>query len=265
LVTGAGGGIGAATARRLLAEGAHVIGVDIEADALTRQREGLGELANQFTPVTADISEAGAATQLVDAAVGPDGSLDVLVNNAAVFLYGGVDATPEKWRRTFDVNLLAPALLVAAAVEPLSRANHPAVVNVASVSGHVAQAGSWPYNTMKGGMLELTRCQALDLAPHGIRVNSVSPGFIWTHALDRIAGGDRATWDPRWGALCLLGRCAEPDEVASAIAFLASDDASYVTGADLRVDAGLTAIGPDSVGAGNRVIQHYHRRDAATI
>jgi len=249
LVTGAGGGIGAATARRLLEEGAHVVGADLDGELLAGQVQALGELAARFTPVTADVTDASARSELIATASGKDGALDVLVNNAAVFLLAGLDATQEQWQRTLEVNLMAPAQLVAAGADALGRSEHAAVVNVASISGHVAQANRWTYNAAKGGVLELTRCQALDLADRGVRVNSVSPGFIWTDVLDRAAEGDRDRWDPLWGGYCLLGRCAEPSEVASAIAFLASDDASYVTGADLRVDAGLTAISPEGTAA----------------
>ena len=245
VVTGAGGGIGAATVRQLLLEGAYVTGVDISDDLLKQQGDVLGELAARFTPFTADITDEQAQDDIVAAASGHNGQLDVLVNNAAVFLLGGLDATPEQWRRTLDVNLLGPAQMVAAAAEALRLSPHAAVVNVASVSGHVAQANRWTYNAAKGGVLELTRCQALDLAGHGVRVNSVSPGFVWTDVLDRAADGDRQKWDPLWGSFTLLGRCADPEEVATAIAFLASDDASYVTGADLRIDAGLTSISPE--------------------
>lgn len=244
LVTGAGGGIGAATARQLLREGALVTGVDLDGDLLAAQVEQLGDLAARFTPVVADVTDAAAQAEVVATAAGPGGVLDVLVNNAAVFLLAGLDATQEQWDRTLAVNLVAPAQLVQAAADALRASEHAAVVNVASISGHVAQAGRWTYNASKGGVLELTRCQALDLSPR-VRVNSVSPGFVWTDVLDRAAEGDRAKWDPTWGAFCLQGRCAEPAEVATAIAFLASDDASYVTGADLRVDAGLTAISPE--------------------
>jgi NAD(P)-dependent dehydrogenase (short-subunit alcohol dehydrogenase family)/ketosteroid isomerase-like protein len=245
LVTGAGGGIGAATVHQLLIEGAYVTGADIDEDLLAKQRLELGDLAGRFAPVTVDITDQGAQTELIANASGPSGELDVLVNNAAVFLLGGLDATAEQWHRTLEVNLLAPAQLVAAAADALQRSEHAAVVNVASVSGHVAQANRWTYNAAKGGVLELTRCQALDLANRGVRVNSVSPGFVWTDVLDRAAEGDRAKWDPVWGAFTLLGRCAEPAEVALSIAYLASDEASYITGADLRIDAGLTAISPE--------------------
>lgn len=246
LVTGAGSGIGAATTRRLVAEGAYVTGVDINDAGLATVRDSLGERAEAFQAVVADITRVEQQASLVAvAAGGPEGTLDVLVNNAAVFLLASVDATAWQWQRTFEVNLLAPAQLVASAVDALSRSDAAAVVNIASTSGHIAQAGRWTYNASKGGLLELTRCQALDLAPRGIRVNSVSPGYVWTEVLDRAAQGDRDTWEPIWGKASMLGRCAEPYEVANAVAFLASPEASYITGADLLVDGGLVAMSPD--------------------
>ncbi|HEY3683051.1 MAG TPA: SDR family oxidoreductase [Streptosporangiaceae bacterium] len=245
LVTGAGGGIGAATARQFAAEGAHVTAVDVNGDGLRAVHASLGDRAGAFRPLVADITDTGGQHGLIAAACGPDGALDVLVNNAAVFLMAGVGATEEQWRRTLDVNLLAPAQLVAAAVDALARSASASVVNVASISGHISQADRWTYNASKGGVLELTRCQALDLAPRGIRVNSVSPGNVWTDVLDRAAGGDRAKWDPIWGAACPLGRCAEPSEVAGVIAFLASSAASFITGTDILVDGGHVSMSPD--------------------
>ena len=238
LVTGGGAGIGAATVRRFIAEGATVFAVDNRADALAARQDELGTFGSNCTPIVADVTSDDAVADVVSTAAGPEGVLDVLVNNAAVFLLAGLDATSDQWDRTLAVNLLAPARLVAAAAAPLGRSSRGAVVNIASISGHVAQPGRWTYNASKGGLLELTRCQALDLAAAGVRVNSVSPGFIWTDVLDRSAGGDRTRWEKIWGSYSPLSRCGEPEEVAAAIAFLASDDASYITGTDLHVDGG---------------------------
>lgn len=242
LVTGAATGIGAATVRRLLGEGYEVTGADIDSDALGRFSATVDP--RRFTAFVGDISNDSSVSRLVEVAA-PHGVLDALVNNAAVFRLAGVGATREDWQRTVEVNLIAPALLVSAAVDSLSRSERAAVVNVASVSGHVAQADRWTYNSAKGGVLELTRCQALDLAPRGIRVNSVSPGYIWTDVLDRSAGGHRERWDPLWGQYSMLGRCGNPEEVAAAISFLCSPDASYVSGSDLLVDGGLVSMSPD--------------------
>lgn len=245
LVTGAASGIGEAAARLFLAEGALVTGVDRDEDALDRLGHSLGDSAERFTPFRADLNDASAIKEIVAAGAGKNNVLDVLINNAAVFRLAGIDASEADWQETLAVNLIAPAQLTAAATDALARGTRPSIVNVASISGHVSQANRWTYNASKGGVLSLTRCQALDLAPKGIRVNSVSPGYIWTNVLYRGAGGDRARWDPIWGGYCPLDRCGEAHEVASGIAFLASDAASFITGSDLLIDGGLTSMSPD--------------------
>jgi len=246
LVTGAGSGIGAATVRQLIAEGAWVTGVDPDATGLEATAAVLGEGAERFQPLVADVSDAADQDEMVAAASGPDRELDALVNNAAVFMLAGREATEEQWQRTTEVNLHAPAQLVAKAAEALGRARAGAVVNVASISGHVSQPDRWTYSASKGGILALTRCQALDLAPLGVRVNSVSPGYVWTKVLYEGADWDREKWEPVWGAYSPLGRCAEPSEVAAAIAFLCSEAASFITGSDLPVDGGLAGMGADA-------------------
>lgn len=247
LVTGAASGIGAATVRQFLSEGAFVTGLDINGDGLDRQGRSFGEMANRYETVVGDIADAGTREVAVAVAAGDQSELDVLVNNAAVFLLAADQATDFEWNRTLAVNLVAPAQLVATAVEVMASAQRPAIVNVASISGHLSQSQRWTYNASKGGVLSLTRCQAHDLAARGIRVNSVSPGWVWTEVVDRGAGGDRAKWDPIWGASSILQRCAEPWEVAEVIAFLASDAASYITATDVLVDGGMVAMSPEGM------------------
>ncbi len=247
LVTGAGGGIGAATARQFLAEGARVTAVDIKPEGLAQQQMILGELADRCQPLVSDVTDGESYDRLLKAAVDTNGALHVLVNNAAVFLLAGVNATEHQWQRTMDVNVMGPALLTARAVDALARSGRGSIVNIASVSGHEGQPNRWTYNASKGAILAMTKCQALDLAPFGIRANSISPGYVWTDVIDRAAGGDRVKWDPIFGSACPMRRCSDPHEIAAAIAFLASEEASYITGADLLVDGGMASMTPDAL------------------
>src|SRR5207253_3189332 len=135
-----------------------------------------------------------------------------LVNCAASFLSAAENATASDWDTSLGVNVKGSALM-AGAVAPLIRAaGGGAIVNVASISGWIAQPNRWTYNTTKGAILALTRCQALDLARDGIRVNSVSPGTIWTPELDRMTNGDRAAWEPIMGAQHMLNRVGGAEE-----------------------------------------------------
>lgn len=245
LVSGAASGIGRATVARLLADGAHVTGLDVDERGLEDRAREHAEYGERYVPIVGDVTAADDRAAALDAAVDADGALDMLVNNAGIFIFRGADATQAEWERMFSVNLLAHAQLTGEAVPALERSERAAVVNVSSISGHIAQAGRWTYNSCKAGLLSLTRCQALDLGPLGIRVNSVSPGWIWTEALDADAGGDRARMEPVWGAFCPLNRCGEPDEVAGSIAFLLGPDAAFVNGTDLAVDGGYLAAGPE--------------------
>jgi len=238
IVTGSSSGIGAATAVHLTSLGAHVVGVS----RTDQSRTAAACVEGLFTAITGDVSDRRTRAKAISAAR-IDDCIDFLVNNAAVFLLAGRDATREQWMRTLEVNLVSVAEWTAEATPYLSASRNGAVVNVASISAHVAQAARWTYNSAKGGLIELTRCQALDLSP--IRVNSVSPGWIWTEALDEAAGGDREKWEPVWGGYAPLLRCGEPEEVAFAIEFLLSRRASFITGSDLVVDGGYLAAGPE--------------------
>ena len=138
------------------------------------------------------------------------------------------------------------------AADIVGRGGSGAIVNVSSISAHIAQPNRWTYNSAKGAVDQLTKCAALDLGRKRIRVNSVSPGWTWTREVEKAAGGDRAKWEPVWGEYAMLGRLCEPSEVARPVLFLLSDDASFITGTDLAVDGGYCALGPEGLGKGSR-------------
>ena len=172
------------------------------------------------------------------------GGIDVLVNDAAAFVFGGIeDVTAGDWDRVFSVNVIGAANTVKYSLPYLKIANGPAVVNIASVSSFIAQPKFIPYNSSKGALLQLTRCLALDLAEYGIRVNCVCPGSIYTPATERhikFEGADRETFLEYAAEGSFLRRLGKPEEVAYAALFLASDEASFVTGEHLVVDGGAT-------------------------
>jgi NAD(P)-dependent dehydrogenase (short-subunit alcohol dehydrogenase family) len=172
------------------------------------------------------------------------GRIDILVNNAAAFVFGSYDATQADWERVLSVNVMGSALCAKYAIDAMIRAGGGSIVNVNSISGLIAQERSLPYNTSKAALLGLNRCLAMDLAPNHIRVNAVAPGCIDTPQLRADIARAGLTYEDDLaieGPLHLLGRFGTPDEVANAILFLASDEASFITGTCLMVDGGYTA------------------------
>jgi NAD(P)-dependent dehydrogenase (short-subunit alcohol dehydrogenase family) len=188
---------------------------------------------------------------VVDRTVAAHGTVDYLVNNAFSFTAKALDSTTEDWMRSFTAGPLAYVRMVQAVVPPMRAGGGGAIVNMSSISAHIAQINRWTYNAAKGAVGQLTRCQALDLAPFGIRVNSVDPAWIWSHETDKAAdldGGGRAKWGPIWGRFHMLRRMGEAIEVARPTLFLLSDDASFITGTVLMVDGGYLAMGPEGLG-----------------
>ncbi len=247
LVTGGTHGIGFAIALELLREGAAVVVSGLPADAdegrLAFAAAGLAPLI-----VTGDLIDEKFCAELVAQTLARHGRIDCLVNNAFSFLAKGLDATPADFARSLGVGPVAFARLTQLVAEPMRRQGGGAIVNVSSISAWVAQPNRWTYNMAKGAVTQLTRCAALDLAPHKIRVNSVSPGWIWTREVDKAAGGDRAKFDPIWGQFHMLGRTGHPVEIAGPVLFLLSADASFITGTDLPVDGGYNGLGPEGLG-----------------
>ena len=172
------------------------------------------------------------------------GRIDFLVNVACSYLDNGADSPRAEWLEALDVNLVGSVMLMQAARKDLA-ATKGAIVNFGSISSRVAQTGRWLYPVSKAAILQLTRSQAMDLAPEGIRVNAVSPGWTWSNIMDQLTGGDRAKTDAVAAPFHLLGRTGNPEEVASTVLFLCSDEASFITGTDIRVDGGYTAMGPE--------------------
>jgi meso-butanediol dehydrogenase/(S,S)-butanediol dehydrogenase/diacetyl reductase len=237
LVTGAASGIGAATTRRFSDEGAAVVMVD-------RDERKLRETAASFPAertktVVADVADLAAVERLVREAVEQFGRLDVLVNNAGVVAKGTVtELAVEDWRRVMAVDVDAVFYCTRAAVPHLIAAKG-CIVNVSSVSGLGGDWGMSFYNAAKGAVTNFTRALALDLGAHGVRVNAVNPTLTWT-GLTVGMEKDQALM-AKFQERIPLGRPGEPEDVAAVIAFLASEDARFVTGVNLPVDGGLGA------------------------
>jgi NAD(P)-dependent dehydrogenase (short-subunit alcohol dehydrogenase family) len=238
IVPGGATMIGRAVVAAFRAAGTRVMVADIDAAAgAAMAGEGIG-----FMPC--DLRDDAQIAALVQATLAGFGRIDFLVNVACSYLDNGAASTRAEWLESFDVNVVGSVMLMQAARAELAR-NRGAIVNFASVSGRVAQTGRWLYPVSKAAILQLTRNQAMDLAPEGIRVNAVSPGWTWSSIMDRLTGGDRARTDRVAAPFHLLGRTGHPEEVAAAVLFLCSQEAAFITGTDIRVDGGYTAMGPE--------------------
>ena len=246
VVTGGAAGIGKATCLRLAEECSGVVVADINAEGGEAVAAQVQRAGGRALSVKTDVSDEQSVREMVAAAVAEFGAIHVLVNNAAIFVLKGIDATVEEWRRILDVNVMGPALVSKHVVPEMKKAGGGAIVNLGSISSFIAQPQFVTYNASKAAVANMTRCMALDVADDNIRVNAVCPGTVWTQIVESRArddGLDRqsAETHPDYGGSHMIHRIAEPREIANAILFLASDEASLITAECLMVDGGYTA------------------------
>lgn len=232
LVTGGGGNIGSACARRLAAEGASVVVVDLDGGAAEAVAQAITAQGGTALGIGADVTDRSLVGQVFDQAeeLGP---VDVIVNSAGVFaLVDAVDISDEEWERVMDTNLRSPFLYCQEAVRRWTDAGSGgSIVNVASIESTTPFPRQVHYAASKGGVAMLTKALALDLADHGIRVNAVGPGTIPRPGREAQAMAELGHQYP-------LGRLGTADDVAAGVAFLASEDAAWITGQILYIDGG---------------------------
>ena len=242
-VTGGASGIGEATVRRFVAEGARVAFCDRDGE---RGQRLAAELGARVAFTQADVGTEAACLAFVNGAAECFGRLDILINNAGIRKYEKVDeASAASWNEILSVNLMSYVNCAKAAVPLMRRGGGGAIDNTASVRSVVAGGGNLQYDTTKAAIAGLTRGLAADHSAEGIRVNAVGPGPIFTpfHARRIAAAGETVEqYNAKAAQGTMMKRPGRPEEVAAAILFLASDDASYVTGALLFVDGGMTAM-----------------------
>ncbi|MCA3435817.1 MAG: SDR family oxidoreductase [Rhodobacter sp.] len=241
LITGAGGEIGTATARLMVARGARVVGVDLTLAAMAP----LADLGPAFHPLQGDVTDESSVQAFVAAteAIGP---LDIFFNNAGIEgpVHPVGDYPLDAFRRVVDVNLIGVFLGLKHVVPAMMARGRGSVINTSSVAGLTGTSGITAYNATKHAVIGLTRSVAAEAGPRGVRVNSVNPGPIASRMMasleDGLTGGQGAAARTAFEGLIPLGRYGTPEEVAALVAFLASEDARYIHGAVMTLDGGFT-------------------------
>jgi meso-butanediol dehydrogenase/(S,S)-butanediol dehydrogenase/diacetyl reductase len=239
-VTGGVSGIGAAVTKRLLAEGATVVAADVSESNITTFTEANPDHGDRLDTIALDVADSDAVTAAIDGVVAKYGKLDVLVANAGVGAGGGVAETDDKtWRFVLSIDLDGVFHVARAALPHLIKSKG-SIVNTASISGLGGDPGLAAYNAAKGGVVNLTRSMAVDYGHDGVRVNAVAPGPIATPLLTPALDANPKLRDI-YNERIPVGRIGQPEDIAAAILFLASDDAAFISGVTLPVDGGLTS------------------------
>ena len=242
IVSGGATMIGWKAAQALRDGGAKVVLADIADEEGQRVAEELGA---DVIYISTDITDDAQIDACIAATVERFGGVDCLVNVACTYLDNGVASTRDEWLTALNVNLVGGAILAQKVAPYMRERGGGAIVNFGSISGKRAQPGRMLYATSKAAIIGMTRNMALGLAADNIRVNSVSPGWTWSNVIRDMSGDDHAKADSVAAEFHLIGRLVDPDEVGATVAYLCSDDASGITGTDIAVDGGYTAIGPE--------------------
>ncbi len=240
LVTGAGSGIGKATAHRLAAEGASVVVTDVQAAAGQAVADGITASGSQARFVELDVTSPDQWQSAIASTLAAYGRLDILVNNAGMGDLATIEDTElEDWNRTIAVDQTGVFLGMKYAAPALLDSDHASIINISSIFGTSGGFGTSPaYHAAKGAVRTLTKNAALHWADKGVRVNSIHPGFILTPILEPTKG---TPFEDAMIAMTPIGRLGQPEEIAAGVAYLASDDASFVTGLELYIDGGYMA------------------------
>ncbi len=255
VITAAGSGIGAATARRFASEGAAVAVTDLSVRRAEGVFEEIGAQGGDGFVARVDVRQPDQVEALLRDAVDRWGRLDILVNNAGLATPGALhEQSVESWQQTLDVTLSGTFYGIKWAVPIMRAQGGGVIVNTASICGLAGDYNMSAYNAAKAGVVNLTRAAALENASYGIRVNCVCPGTVDTRLAELMAKGREEAFLEPYHRAHPMGRVGQPEEIAAVIAFLASDDASFVTGAAVAADGGLTAHGglPDILEAARR-------------
>jgi len=233
--------IGRELARAFVAQGANVVIADIDGPGGEQAARDLGD---KVLFVQTDVTSDAAIAACIGAAKARFGGIDFLVNVTTSYLDDGLATSRETWLRALDIGLVGGAMLAQALRGELV-ARQGAIVNFSSVSAHRAQAGRFVYPAVKAAVAQLTRSQALEFAPLGVRVNAVAPGWTWSNVMTALSGDDRAKVDRVAAPFHMFGRIADAPEIAGAVLFLCSQASGFITGSELPVDGGYLALGPE--------------------